>query len=484
MVAAGCLWAWAVLRPRPGVDAERAASAVRAALESGEVPDGLFTGSAGQVQQEYDELLRGMRPLRPAVSVRQVMVGDAGVASAVLGWDWVVHAGKAPWTYTTTVRLVREGDGGVWRAVWDRRVVHGELDAGERLVPRRLAAQRGELRGEDGRPLVFRQAGERVGIDKSLVDAATAEASAGELAGILGVEPGPLVARVRAATPRAFVEAAFLRTGDAAQRARLVSAKEVAGVRGFHEQRMLARTPRFARSVLGIVGEATAEIIEESRGEIRPGDVVGLSGLQRTQDARLRGVTGFSVETVDARGRATAVLLREPAQDSAPLTLTLATELQERSDAALAGPSARGLVAVRPSDGALLAVAVGSAGGDPAATTRLLELPARVSGASGLGWGSDPELGFPAVLGTADGRRATVLGVAQALAAGRPGGAGGVRMLAGARPRITLPVDAVAPLRSALASDPRWAVREGADLVTVVFSDAGDAAALLAAASR
>lgn len=45
------------------------------------------------------------------------------------------------------------------------------------------------------RPLVFRQAGERVGIDKSLVDAATAEASAGELAGILGVEPGPLVAR-------------------------------------------------------------------------------------------------------------------------------------------------------------------------------------------------------------------------------------------------------------------------------------------------
>lgn len=102
----------------PGVDAERAASAVRLPLESGEVPDGLFTGSAGQVQQEYDELLRGMRPLRPAVSVRQVMVGDAGVASAVLGWDWVVHAGKAPWTYTTTVRLVREGDGGVWRAVW------------------------------------------------------------------------------------------------------------------------------------------------------------------------------------------------------------------------------------------------------------------------------------------------------------------------------------------------------------------------------
>ena len=47
---------------------------------------------------------------------------------------------------------------------------------------------------------------------------------------------------------------------------------------------MLAPTRDFARPIIGTVGEATKEIVDESDGAVVAGDQVGLSGLQRRYD--------------------------------------------------------------------------------------------------------------------------------------------------------------------------------------------------------
>ena len=61
----------------------------------------------------------------------------------------------------------------------------------------------------------------------------------------------------------------------------------------------LAPTRAFGQPLLGTVGEATAEVVEASDGAVRPGDPVGLSGLQARYDEQLRGTPGVEVLAVD-----------------------------------------------------------------------------------------------------------------------------------------------------------------------------------------
>lgn len=483
--AAGC-----TPDPAPAL-ARAAADAAAGALASGTAPADVFTTDAGDPPADLAAILRGLGDLRPRVEVGTVLTAS-GRGSAVLAWTWEVHAGKAPWTYTTPLRLAVTPAG--WRAVWTPAVVHVELDPGERLRAVRLPAQRGEIIGSDGTRLVFRHAVERVGIDLTLVDRATASASARALANELGIAAGPLVARVEAASDRAFVEAQVLRVGDPAQRDALAAAKRIAGVRGITDERMLARTPTFARPLLGIVGEATAEAVERGGGEVRRGDVVGLSGLQAAQDAVLRGATGFRIEVV---GAGDPVPLHEVApRAGTPLTLTLDAGLQERADAAVAAVEpAASLVVLRRADGHVLAAASGPGGrGLSTATLGRYALgppPAGLSAAaSGLGWHTaHPGIGVPALLGEVAGGTvwASPLGVAAVVASGEEGRP--------VRPRLVLQTaataseapapalsdaaaGAVADLADRVGAASGWSVRVGVDRVVVAHVDGGDAARL------
>ena len=61
---------------------------------------------------------------------------------------------------------------------------------------------------------------------------------------------------------------------------------------------MLAPNRDFARPVIGVVGDATEEIVDASGGTVVGGDQVGLSGLQKRYDAQLRGTPGVRVQLV------------------------------------------------------------------------------------------------------------------------------------------------------------------------------------------
>ncbi|KRE36902.1 hypothetical protein ASG73_11255 [Janibacter sp. Soil728] len=336
-------------------------------LRAGTVPDGLRVDDRDAAQEHLDAVLAGMGRLRPSVTVGAVEVPDGGDTGTVhLDLTWTVHEGKAPWRYSSTVPVRRSGDS--WTGDWAATVLAPELGEGEVLRATRVTPERGEVLGDGGETIVTRRPVVRVGIDRGQVPAAQAGSSARQLAEAADVTVAPFVTAVESAGDKAFVEAIVLRA-DAKELERVRRAVPgIAGARLVDGSMDLPPSSGFASAVLGRVGPATAEIISADP-QVRAGDVVGLSGLQATHDKELRGTSGFVVEAVAEDGTARD-LHRLDAVDGTPLRTTLSINHQTAAEDALADvPKAGAVVAIRPSDGHVLALASAKGGsGQPTAT--------------------------------------------------------------------------------------------------------------------
>lgn len=345
-------------RPSAGDTAERLATAL-SSLEPGAVP--LSGPAAPAAGEQLTAAVAGMGALTPSVRVRSTKeADDEETATAVLSWTWDLDETEDDWTYDTTARLTYEKD--AWAVVWSPALVAPELADGERLVLRRAPAERGDVLGAGGAVLVTERPVTRIGIDKTKVAAGQAVSSARALAGLLDVDAAAYEKRVSAAGPKAFVEALVVRA-DGSTPLDQAALRALPGVVQLPDTRPLAPTREFARPVLGTVGDATAEVVAASQGRLRAGDVVGLSGLQKSEDARLRGKPGLVVQTAPAGDGEPRELFRRAPEAGRPLTTTLELERQllaERLLATVAPASA--IVAVRPSTGDVLAVASGPGG--------------------------------------------------------------------------------------------------------------------------
>ncbi len=315
-----------------------------------------------RAQQLLGAATAGLGDLRPTITVVRVSSpSDSGRATAVLAHSWPVAGPDAPaWRYRTRASLVLAD--GHWRVRWSPAVVAPGLTAQERLTASRVQPVRGDVLGDGGIPLVTARPVVRLGIDKAKVPAADAAAGARALAGLVDIEPAAYVDRVAKAGPKAFVEAIVLRAPDAPDPSAYAA---MAGAVALEDELPLAPTRDFARPVLGTVGAATAELVEGSSGRLRAGDVTGLSGLQKRYDGQLRGTPGVVVRAVspaptEDAPAARRELFRTEAIDGTPLATTLDERLQELAEATLARVRpASAIVAVRPSDGHVLAAASG-----------------------------------------------------------------------------------------------------------------------------
>ena len=345
-------------RPAAADTATRLASAL-SSLELGTVP---LTGPAAPTAgEQLTAAVTGMGALKPSVRVRSTKEGDdEDTATAVLSWTWDLDETGDDWTYDTTAALAYEKD--AWTVAWSPALVAPDLQEGERLVLRRAAAERGDVLGARGALLVTERPVLRIGIDKTKVAGPQAVSSARALAGLLDVDATAYEKRVAAAGPKAFVEALVVRA-DGSTPLDAAAIRAVPGATQLPDTRSLAPTREFARPVLGTVGDATAELIAAAEGRLRAGDVVGLSGLQKSEDARLRGKAGLVVQATPAAGGQPRELFRRASEAGQPLTTTLDLDRQllaERLLAPVAPASAP--VAVRPSTGDVLAVASGPGG--------------------------------------------------------------------------------------------------------------------------
>jgi cell division protein FtsI/penicillin-binding protein 2 len=336
-----------------GPDPEDTAEELEAALTSGRMPAALFTDGSSP-QEQYDAVLAGIDELDRRVELKEVTQDEAESAvTATYTWTWDVSGEE--WTYETTVPLEETEE--AWTVAWTPRLVEPTLERDEVLDAGRVAADRGTITGADGVVLVRDQQVVRIGIDKTLLRRPQMTDSAQRLAATLDIAPGPYVELVRNAGPDAFVEGLVLRQDEAAGVTGGLAA--IPGARAIDDTLPLAPTREFAAPILGRVGTATAELIEESDGRLQIGDETGLSGLQLRYDEQLAGTPGTVVEAVGKEERRT--LYEVPPEAGESLATSLDPALQRRAEQILAGGPvpASALVAVRPSDGAILAAASG-----------------------------------------------------------------------------------------------------------------------------
>ncbi|KAA1427952.1 penicillin-binding transpeptidase domain-containing protein [Nocardioides antri] len=320
-----------------------------------------FGGDAKAAAERYAEIVAGMDGIEPTVEAGEVEA-DGDRATGTLAWSWPVVESDEPWAYETTVDLERAGDD--WQVVWAPTVVEPSLAKDEVLDATTLPATRGDIRGAEGQVLVTERPVVRIGIDRVRVDGAEAAAAARELAGLLGIDVAPYVRAVREAGDRAFVEAIVYRKGEVPPEIE-AGLDPIAGSLALADEIALAPTKEFAAPILGRVGPVTAEMIEEDPDRYRVGDIAGISGLQARYDEQLGGTPGRRVEAVSETDAGPARdLYTSYDVDGEALELTLDRALQSTAESLLAdvGP-ASAIVALRPSDGAILAAANGPGNG-------------------------------------------------------------------------------------------------------------------------
>ncbi len=341
----------------PEQTSEQAATNLAHHLTAGRLAGAPIRGG-GHPQRWWDDAVAGLHGSHRTVTVEAVEPGrDDAHATARLRYRWRLAGTGATWTYTTTAKLVR-GQAGHWSTTLTPHLLAPTLARGERLVLESRPAPRADILGAGGVALVKDRPVVRFGIDKTHVGAARAVASAKAAARLLGVDAASFAARVKAAGDQAFVEAIVLRRSDVS-RVLPRSYPKIPGFVGLPDTMPLAPTRDFARPILGAVGPVTAEIVKQSRGAYRAGDMAGLSGLEQRYDEQLRGTPGVTVVAVPRSGDPRQLFATD-AHRGKPLRTTIDPRLQATAERALAGVGpASALVAIRPSDGHVLAAASG-----------------------------------------------------------------------------------------------------------------------------
>lgn len=335
-----------------------AAQALARGLASGDLAGVPLGGtSAVEASEQVTTATAALEPLRPTVEVVGVTLAEEGdTARAVLRHHWDVDpGGDEDWTYEVPADLTLVED--AWQVRWSPALVAPDLRPGEVLATTREAADRADVLGAGGVPIVQDRPVLRLGVDKTRVGVEGRPAAARRVAEVLGLDPEAYAGRVAGAGERAFVEALVVRAAEPG--VDLEAFRAVEGALAVEDTLPLAPTRRFARAVLGTAGPATAEIVEASEGAVQPGDMAGLSGLQRQYDEQLRGTPGLAVSARAEDGAQRQLYTREP-RPGTPLATTLDPDVQDAAETVLEPvPSPSAIVAIRPSSGELLALASG-----------------------------------------------------------------------------------------------------------------------------
>ena len=284
------------------------------------------------------------------------------------------------WSYTTQATLVWNDESEAWEPQLAAETLVPGLAEGGRVDVAVAPAQRGKILDTQDVPLATERPVQRIGIDKTHllnelaadgeeptddeVSEAAAE-SATALAEALDLDIDTFVDRVQAAGDRAWVEFIVLRDDDETD----IPSDEITEIPGAvarEDTMVLGPTATFARSLLGSYGEPSAEQVENSDGEMTAGTPTGLSGLQHTYNDELSGTNGLEITVDNADVSTEDLLASDPvefsreSEDGTAITTTLDTRIQELAEETIGDSDVlAGLVAIRPSDGHILAAADG-----------------------------------------------------------------------------------------------------------------------------
>ncbi|MEU8155910.1 penicillin-binding transpeptidase domain-containing protein [Micromonospora sp. NPDC048986] len=323
---------------------------------------------SADVAREIKDLSGELAATPPTLTRRGEPKITKDIATTTVQVEWTLP-GQTRWAYDREVRLAHGGDD-QWQVIWEPKVVHEQLTKGDRLALRRDPGARAAVLDNAGKALVTPRPVVRVGVQpngvtdiRKLVKDLDAAFTAIRPALVPGVDLADLPDRVAKAEPGAFVEVVSLR--EEAYRQIKPRIYDLPGTKFVSDKIDLAPTREFARALLGSVDQAQADDLAAHPDRYVVGDLVGHGGLQGRYDERLRGGPGLTVvvERPAEGGKLEptgAELFRREPQPGQALKTTLDVAVQNAADGALRAESRRSaLVALRISDGAVLAAANG-----------------------------------------------------------------------------------------------------------------------------
>ncbi|MEV4900268.1 penicillin-binding transpeptidase domain-containing protein [Citricoccus sp. NPDC055426] len=382
LTATGC---FGPSRPAP----HEAAGTLSRAISTGDYAGVPLTPEARDVPGLLEEALTDLQDSGAGVVVTSAEVDaeDSGRATAALTVEWQLDEGDTTgevgaisernWSYDTTAELVWDEEGQEWLVDLAPDTVVPGLETGGTVQVTEVPAERGSILDGAGEELMMERDVAVLGLDKSRLAAAGADSlaaavaeSAAAVAEAAGVNVEAFVARAEAAAEQAFVPAITLRDNGVTEIPTAQMA-EIPGGRVLEDTAVLAPSRAFARDVLGTYGEPDAEQIEASDGELRAGVEVGLSGLQADWQEHLAGSPGVEItidnpdasDAPDGTAAAADPVFRSEPTPGRDLTSTLNRQVQAEAEAVVAASEVpAGLVALRPSDGQVLAAASGPEG--------------------------------------------------------------------------------------------------------------------------
>ena len=299
--------------------------------------------------------------------------GDEMVAK--LKWTWTNQEDEH-WEYSSELPLHKKGL--LWSAELRPEALHPDLGDGRVFVSQKTPGQRGAILGEDDEELMAEGPVVDVGIHPAKLDEAGGDDDTlTTLRDELDIDLNALKERVDKAEPDQFVSVITLRESD--YKEVKDSIHSLPGTVFNAHTQPLSRKRGFAGPTLGTAGAASAEEVEASDGELTGKSIVGKGGLQKAFDEQLRGPGSEAIyiadgdegedggdegatessDTDDGEKAAEPVLVHEfPNHDGENITTTLNVDVQEAADTAAAtGKKPTALVAIRPSDGHVIAVA-------------------------------------------------------------------------------------------------------------------------------
>lgn len=348
-------------------DPQPHAEALAEALATGDFSEVAVRSSGGQeeLSAAVTNLHEPFGDLRPEISLGDIEVEDPGedsdlprTAAVDITHEWELgELGiEEAWSYQTQAEFVFSVETDEWRLEADTETVLPEYSGTEVIGLSAVSAERGRIMDDAGTAMVYDRPVLRLGIDKSELsdgDGAPDEQSqreaAEQLADLVEIDAETYADRVVAHGDQAFVEAIVHRADSDEVTAQEVD--EISGAVAHADQMALAESADFAPQLLGRVGPVTAEHLEEDPA-LQVGDVVGTSGLQSAHESTLRGSPGMRIH------KDGETLFSSDPVDGEDVTTSLRPRLQNLAQEVVDGEDVTTtLVALRPSDGGILAAA-------------------------------------------------------------------------------------------------------------------------------
>ena len=261
-------------------------------------------------------------------------------------------SGIGEWSYQTQVEA--EEQQGQWLVTWTAGTFHPDLTESTTLVISRRMPARAPILDRNGKALTPERAIVRIGVVAGDVRSSTYS----ELERLIEVDVNELRNRVRAADPNWFVPVIDLR--EATYQPLRTELELVPGISVDTGQRALAPTSEWGRAILGTVGPATAETLEEAGPLFLPTDEVGLSGLQRSFQPQLSGAPGVAINLVEKSSPGTVLntVFTRRAIAGTPLETSLDLDAQTAAERAVGNArDTTAVVVVKASTGEVLAAA-------------------------------------------------------------------------------------------------------------------------------